>query len=108
VQQNDLFVTRDRKNRMLENKAELEANWDLRVCSPIEAVAHFESYRLSRRANSLRGCSRWHEQVDIHQRYESGPFAWSKSTVRSTPPSGPRSRRLPASWAARPKPCAPG
>ena len=64
-----------------------------------------ESYRICRRAYFLRGCSPWHDRVDIPPRYESGPFGWSASTEPSTRLSGPRSRRSRASWAARPKRC---
>jgi hypothetical protein len=55
----------------------------------------------------LRGWSPWHDRVDILPRYVSAPSGWSGSTAPSTPPSGPRSRRSPASWDAQETPAAP-
>lgn len=42
----------------------------------------FESYRVCRRAYSLRGWVLWHDRVGIPLRYESGPFGWSASNRR--------------------------
>jgi hypothetical protein len=38
IQQNDLFVTRDKANNMLRKRTVLEANWNILVCSPVEAT----------------------------------------------------------------------
>lgn len=38
IQGNDFFVTRDRKNNILKKRSEIKHNWNVVVCSPIEAV----------------------------------------------------------------------
>src|SRR2546422_11425629 len=67
-----------------------------------------ESYRLCRRAHSLRGWSPWHDPVAIPPRSESAPSGWCGSTAPSIRLSGPRSRRSPANWDARPRRCGAG
>ena len=54
-------------------------DWESFVCEP-----EGESYRVSRRAHSLRGWSPWQDRGSIQLRYESGPFGWSASMVPSS------------------------
>ena len=68
-------------------------------------VVGTESYRVSRRAHSLRGWSPWQDRGSIQLRYESGPFGWSASMVPSIRRSGPRSRRSRASSGAPVRRC---
>lgn len=44
IQQNDFFVTRDQANNMLRKRAELEAKWNIVVCSPQQATTRLRSF----------------------------------------------------------------
>jgi hypothetical protein len=43
TQGNYIFVTRDRKNNMLQKKAELKQKWNIVVCNPVDAMKILES-----------------------------------------------------------------